>query len=87
VPYKSGSEGMTAVVAKQVDATSEASPVVLPMIKAGRLRAIASTWSRRIAALPDIATAQEQGFADIVIGHWSGVFAPKGTPVAVLDKL
>ena len=87
VPYKSGSEGMTAVVARQVDATSEASPVVLPMIKAGRLRAIASTWSRRIAALPDIATAQEQGFADIVIGHWSGVFAPKGTPVAMLDKL
>jgi len=87
VPFKSGSEGMAAVLGKQVDATSEASPVVLSMIKAGRLRAIASTWNRRIAALPDIATAQEQGFADIVIGHWSGVFAPKGTPEAILDKL
>lgn len=87
VPFKSGSEGMTAVVGRQVDATSEASPVVLPMIKAGRLRAIASTWSRRIAALPDVATAQEQGFADIVIGHWSGVFAPRGTPEVILDKL
>lgn len=87
VPFKSGSEGMTAVVAKQVDATSEASPVVLSMIKAGRLRAIASTWNRRIAALPDIPTAQEQGFADVFIGHWSGVFAPKGTPEAILDKL
>ena len=87
VPFKSGSEGMTAVVGKQVDATSEASPVVLSMVRAGRLRAIASTWSRRIAALPDVATAQEQGFADIVIGHWSGVFAPRGTPEPVLDKL
>lgn len=87
VPFKSGSEGMTAVLARQVDATSEASPVVLSMVKAGRLRAIASTWSRRIAALPDVVTAQEQGFADVVIGHWSGVFAPKGTPEAVLDRL
>ncbi|MBV8501586.1 MAG: tripartite tricarboxylate transporter substrate binding protein [Paucibacter sp.] len=87
IPYKSGSEGMGAVVGRQVDATSEGSPVVLPQIKAGRLKPIASTWSRRIAALPDLPTAQEQGFADIVIGHWSGIFAPKGTPEPILDKL
>ena len=87
VPFKSGSEGMGAVAGHQVDATSEGSPVVLPMIKAGKLRPIASTWDRRIAALPDLPTAQEQGFKDIVIGHWSGIFAPKGTPTAILDKL
>ncbi|MDG0854090.1 tripartite tricarboxylate transporter substrate binding protein [Roseateles puraquae] len=87
VPFKSGSEGMAAVVGNQVDATSEASPVVLSMVKAGKLRAVASTWNRRIAALPDLPTAQEQGFADVSIGHWSGVFAPKGTPEAILDKL
>ena len=87
IPYKSGGDGVGAVVGKQVDATSEGSPVVLPQIKAGRLRAIASTWNRRIAALPDLPTAQEQGFSDIVIGHWSGIFAPKGTPDAILDKL
>jgi tripartite-type tricarboxylate transporter receptor subunit TctC len=87
VPYKSGSEGMAAVVGKQVDVTSEGSPVVLPQIKGNKLKPIASTWSRRIAALPDLPTAEEQGFKDIVIGHWSGVFAPKGTPEAILDKL
>jgi len=87
VPFKSGSEGMAAVVGNQVDATSEASPVVMSMVKAGKLKAIASTWNRRIAALPDLPTAQEQGFNDVFIGHWSGVFAPKGTPEAVLDKL
>ena len=87
IPYKSGSDGVGAVVGKQVDATSEGSPVVLPQIKAGRLRAVASTWNRRIAALPDLPTAQEQGFNHIVIGHWSGIFAPKGTPEAILDKL
>lgn len=87
VPFKSGNEGMAAVLGRQVEATSEASPVVLAMVKAGKLKAIASTWNRRIAALPDLPTAQEQGFNDIVIGHWSGVFAPKGTPDAILDKL
>ena len=86
VPYKSGGEGMSAVVSKQVDATSEASVVVLPQLGT-RLRAVASTWNRRIAALPDLPTAQEQGQADLVIGHWSGIFAPKGTPEDVLDKM
>jgi tripartite-type tricarboxylate transporter receptor subunit TctC len=87
IPFKSGSEGMAAVVGKQVDVTSEGSPVVLPQIKGNKLKPIASTWNRRIAALPDLPTAEEQGFKDIFIGHWSGVFAPKGTPEAILDKM
>lgn len=87
VPYKSGSEGMVAVIGKQVEATSEASPVVLPQIKGGKLRPIASTWTRRVAALQDVPTAEEQGFKDLVIGHWSGLFAPKGTSVEILDKM
>lgn len=87
IPYKSGSEGMVAVIGKQVDATSEASVVVLPQIKGGKLRAIASTWNRRIAALPDLPTAEEQGYPNIFIGHWSGVFAPRGTPQDILEKM
>jgi len=87
VPYKSGSEGMVAVIGKQVDATSEASVVVLPQIKGGKLRAIASTWNRRIAALPDLPTAEEQGYPNVFIGHWSGVFAPRGTPEDILEKM
>jgi tripartite-type tricarboxylate transporter receptor subunit TctC len=87
IPYKSGSDGMVAVIGRQVDATSEASVVVLPQIKGGKLRAIASTWNRRIAALPDLPTAQEQGYPGVLIGHWSGVFAPRGTPVEILDRM
>jgi tripartite-type tricarboxylate transporter receptor subunit TctC len=87
VPYKSGSEGVVAVIGKQVDATSEASLVVLPQIRGGKLKALASTWNRRIAALPDLPTAQEQGFGNVFIGHWSGVFAPKGTPEDILNKV
>ena len=87
IPYKSGSEGMVAVISKQVDVTSEASVVVLPQVQGGKLRAIASTWSRRIAVLPDLPTAAEQGFPGVLIGHWSGVFAPRGTPEAILDRM
>jgi tripartite-type tricarboxylate transporter receptor subunit TctC len=87
IPYKSGSEGVVAVIGKQVDATSEASPVVQPQIKGGKLRALASTWNRRVAALQDVPTTEELGFKDLVIGHWSGLFAPKGTPADILDKM
>ncbi|QYY28536.1 tripartite tricarboxylate transporter substrate binding protein [Cupriavidus pinatubonensis] len=87
IPYKSGSEGMVAVVGKQVDATSEASVVVLPQVKGGKLRALASTWNTRIAAMPDVPTTAELGYPTIFIGHWSGVFAPRGTPEAILDKM
>jgi tripartite-type tricarboxylate transporter receptor subunit TctC len=87
IPYKSGSEGMVAVISNQVDATSEASVVVIPQIQGGKLKAIASTWNKRIAALPDVPTTKEQGYPEVFIGHWAGVFAPKGTPDAILEKM
>ncbi|MBS0342526.1 MAG: tripartite tricarboxylate transporter substrate binding protein [Proteobacteria bacterium] len=87
VPYKSGSESITAVLGNQVDATSEASIVVLPYIKAGKLKPLATTWTQRISAYPQLSTAVEQGFDDIRIAHWAGVHAPAGTPQAILDKM
>jgi tripartite-type tricarboxylate transporter receptor subunit TctC len=87
IPYKSGSESVSAVIGNQVDATSEASIVVLPMIRAGKLKALACTWSERIKAYPELTTAAEQGFPEIKIAHWAGVHAPKGTPDAILDKV
>jgi tripartite-type tricarboxylate transporter receptor subunit TctC len=87
VPYKSGSESINALLGGQVDATSEASSVVLPFVKAGKLKAIADTWTTRVSAYPQLATATEQGFPAIQIAHWGGVHAPAGVPVAILDKL
>ena len=87
IPYKSGADGMVAVLSHQVDATSEASVVVIPPVQGGKLRAIASTWDQRISALPAVPTAREQGYPDIFIGHWSGIFAPRGTPEPVLEQL
>ncbi|QIL82613.1 tripartite tricarboxylate transporter substrate binding protein [Diaphorobacter sp. HDW4A] len=87
VPYKSGSESVTAVLGNQIEATSEASIVVLPYLKSGKLKALATTWTQRISAWPDLPTAGEQGFGDIKIAHWAGVHAPAGTPPEVLDKV
>ena len=87
VPYKSGSESITAVLGKQVEATSEASIVALPYVKSGKLKALADTWTARISAYPQLSTAVEQGFPDMQIAHWCGVHAPAGTPEAILDKL
>ena len=87
IPYKSGSEGMVAVISNQVDATSEASVVVIPQIQGGKLKPIASTWNKRITALPNVPTTKDQGYPEVLIGHWAGVFAPKGTPDAILEKM
>jgi tripartite-type tricarboxylate transporter receptor subunit TctC len=87
VPYKSGGESVAAVMGNQVDATSEASIVVLPSVKAGKLRALATTWTHRISAYPELPTAMEQGFKEIQIAHWAGVHAPAGTPPAILDAV
>lgn len=87
IAYKSGSEGVTAVVGNQVDATSEASIVTLPLIQSGNLKALATTWDKRMASAPDSPTTAELGFPAIRIGHWAGLYAPSGTPADVLDKM
>jgi tripartite-type tricarboxylate transporter receptor subunit TctC len=87
VPYKSGSESLTAVMGEQVEATSEASIVVLPYVESGKLKALADTWTTHISAYPQLATAAEQGFPGLSIAHWAGLHAPAGTPDAILDKM
>lgn len=87
VPYKSGSEGVTAVISNNVAATSEASVVVLPQIKGGKLKAIATTYDTRITAYRDIPTTKESGYPGVKIGHWAGLFAPKATPQPILERM
>jgi tripartite-type tricarboxylate transporter receptor subunit TctC len=87
VPYKSGGDSVNAVLANNVSATSEASIVVLPKIQAGLLKAIATTYEKRITAYPSIATTAEQGFPTVQIGHWAGLYAPRGTPEPIIQRM
>lgn len=88
VPYKSGSEGTSAVISGQVQGTSEASIVALPHLKqGGKFKPLATTWIQRISAYPELSTAVEQGFTELQIAHWAGIHAPTGVPAAIMDKL
>jgi len=87
VPYRSGGDSVNAVLGNTVAATSEASIVVIPKIKAGLLKAIATTYTKRISIYPSIPTTAEQGFPTVQIGHWAGLYAPKGTPDAILERV
>jgi len=87
VPYRSGNEGVTSVISNNTQATSEASIVVLPQVKGGKLKAIATTYDTRITVAPEIPTTREAGFPGVRIGHWASLFAPKGTPQAIVDRM
>jgi tripartite-type tricarboxylate transporter receptor subunit TctC len=87
IPYKSGAEGVTAVVGGQTMMTSEASIVTLPLIKGGQLKALATTSDHKLASAPQIRTTAEEGYPEIRISHWEGLFGRTGTPEAVLERM
>jgi tripartite-type tricarboxylate transporter receptor subunit TctC len=87
VPYRSGSDGVNAVLSNTASVTSEASIVVLPQIRAGTLKAIATTYEKRVSAYPSLATTAEQGFPTVQIGHWAGLLAPRGTPEPIIQQM
>jgi len=87
IPHRSGNDGVNAVLANSVPATSEASIVVLPQIQAGLLKPIATTYEKRMSAYPSLATTAEQGFPTIRIGHWAGLFAPRATPQPIVERM
>jgi len=86
IPYKSANEMVLAVVSGQVTTTVADTGPVSPQIKAGTVRALAVTSPKRIADFPDLPTMRESG-ADVDAIIWTGVFAPKATPSAIVKKL
>ena len=86
VPYKGGVQALTDLVGGQVQLMFNSIPPVLPLAKAGKLRTIAIGSSKRLTLLPDLPTVAETvpGFQCVT---WYGVFAPAGTPRAIVDKL
>ena len=87
VPYKSGGESLTAVLAGQVDATIETMTILLPHIRDGKLRALAVTTRARTPLLPDLPTMIEAGVPDYEVTAFNGVAAPAGTPAEIVAKL
>jgi tripartite-type tricarboxylate transporter receptor subunit TctC len=86
ITYKSATESVMAVLSGQVTMTIADAGPVLSQIQGGQVRALAVASSRRIAELPDVPTLKEAG-VDIDADLWTGVFAPRDTPPAVVKKL
>ena len=87
VPYQGGAPGLAAVAGGQVQFMADNMNSALPFIRAGRVRAIAVTSAKRSGALPEMPTIAEQGVTGFDSGSWFGMFAPAGTPAAIVAKL
>jgi len=87
VPYKGSGPAVQDVMGGQVDMMFDTALVVGPHIQAGKLRAIAVTSSKRLESLPDVPTVAESGEKGFDMGSWQAVFAPAGTPKAIVDRL
>jgi tripartite-type tricarboxylate transporter receptor subunit TctC len=87
VPYKGSGQATTDVLGGQVPVSIPGTAGMVGHIKAGKLRAIAVTGSKRSPQLPDVPTVMESGVAGYEAYVWMGLLAPKGTPQAIVDKI
>ena len=87
VPFKGGAPAVVSVVAGDTQVTFATPPSVLPMVKAGRLRALAVTRRERSPLMPEIPGMQEAGFPDYELSFWYGLFVPANTPNEIVWKL
>jgi tripartite-type tricarboxylate transporter receptor subunit TctC len=86
VPYTGAGPAVIGLLAGNIEAVASGPSTVIPHVKAGKLRVLASWGDKRLASLPDVPTLLELGY-DAVFFQWSGVFAPAGTPDPVVARL
>ena len=87
IPYKGGPPAMNDVLAGQVPMMFNNLPAVVPMVRSGKLRALAVATPQRSRLLPDVPTMEEAGLKGYVSTVWNGVFVRSGTPRAIVDRL
>ena len=87
VPYKGAGPALADVVGGQIPATFTSMATAAPFAKSGRLRILAVTSNKRLAAFPEVPTFEESGIPGMIVEHWWGVMAPAGVARPVLEKL
>jgi tripartite-type tricarboxylate transporter receptor subunit TctC len=87
IPYKSSNEMMLSIAGRQTLFAIADGPPTVPLVKGGKIRALAVTGAARSSELPDVPSMAEVGLPDVNIGLWSGVFTLANTPPAVVKKL
>ena len=87
IPYKGSIPALTDVMGGQVTMMLDSMPSALPLVKSGKLRALAQTGAKRSQAVPDLPTIGESGLPGYEVAGWFGLFAPAGTPRDIVMKL
>jgi tripartite-type tricarboxylate transporter receptor subunit TctC len=87
IPYQGTAPALNALLGGQVDILCDQTTQTLPHIKGGTVKLYGVTTSTRIKSLPDTPTLQESGLKDFEVKVWHGIYAPKGTPAAAIDRL
>lgn len=87
IAYKGGGPAVIDLIAGQVQVYFSTIPAALQQVKAGKLRALAVTSSKRVTELPDMPTVSESGLPGFEVVGWFGLFAPAGTPLPVITRL
>ena len=87
VHYKGGGPALNDLIGGQIPVSVNPIGELLPQLKGGKIRVLATTGAKRSKFLPDVATMAESGFPDIVLSPWLGFFAPARTPADVVKRL
>ncbi len=87
IPYRGSSGARTDIIGGQVDMMFDAVTTMTEQVKAGKVKAIATSGAQRSSVLPDVPTLDEAGLKGYEATIWLGMMAPKGTPKAVVDRL
>ena len=87
VPYKGVAQIMTSLAGGEIPISSGSGSVAGELLKAGRLKPLAITSKQRSPIFPNVPTAQEQGYGYLTASIWYGLFAPAGTPTALIEKI
>jgi tripartite-type tricarboxylate transporter receptor subunit TctC len=87
VPYRGGPQALQDLMGGRIDLMMDPVGILLPQVRIGTIKAYAVTARARIAAAPEIPTVDEAGLPGLYVSGWLGIFAPKGTPNDVIDRI
>ena len=87
IPYRGGAPAMQDLVGGRIDYLCIDTPIAIPLIESGQIKALAILTQARSSSLPNLPSAQEQGLAGFEAANWAAFFLPKGTPEPIVQKL
>jgi tripartite-type tricarboxylate transporter receptor subunit TctC len=87
IPFRGSGPALNALLGGQIDYVCDQTVAIVPSIQAGQIKGLVAAVPARLAAVPDVPTSTEQGLPEFQVVGWNALFAPKGTPKEIVDKL